>query len=167
MKIPQKILSKVLEEANKNARFNWYQGWDNSSGYIKTELRGDSRYGGCRIYCKWEKKKPPTEEQIKAEIEKYIHDLLENKQHHCNQRDFRHYLLDTFFVDVARLKHEAILSVVDNLDPLLKILEASDDFVTLAIQNLHNDLKNLQAGVDDHAALEQFLDAGKKRIGES
>ena len=31
MKLPNKIKNIILEEANKNARFNWYKGWKNLS----------------------------------------------------------------------------------------------------------------------------------------
>lgn len=166
MTLPDKIKKVIIDEANKDARFGWYQGWEKSSGYIKTELRGCLSYGACRIYIKWEKKKEPTEDQIKGEIENHIENLLQNKCHHSEQRDFRHYLLCTFFVDVNRLKHEAINSVIDCLPDLLKIIEASELFTEPHILNLHNDLKNLEAGVNDHESIERFLDLGKLRIGE-
>lgn len=166
MKVPDKVLEVINQEAVKNARFSWCQGWEQSSGYIKSELRGDSRFGGCRIYVKWEKKKAPTEEQIKVEIEKYIQSLLQNEQHHQTQRDFRHYLLETFFVDVKRLEKEAIMHVVDVLPKLIRIVEASEEFTDMDIQGLHNSLKDLEAGVSDAEALERFLDQGRKRIGE-
>jgi hypothetical protein len=166
MKIPQKILEIINAEAIKNARFNWYQGWERSSGYIKSELSTDVRYGTVRIYIKWEKKKPPTQAQIEQKIKEHILELCNNQQHHSEQRDFRHYVTDRFYIDVTRLKHEAMLSILDKLPRLIKIIEDSDDFFDKGIQNLHNDLKNLECGIDDVNALEKFLDSGKKRIGE-
>lgn len=167
MKLPKKVVDSILEEANKNARFSWYSGWEKSSGYIKSDLRDDNRYGSVRIYIKWEKKKPPTDVQVKEEIGKYVERIQNNECHSQDQKDFRHFILNNYYVDVRRLKHEAINSVEDNLTKLLSILEKSEEFTEPSIQNLFNDLKNLEAGVNDHAAVERFLDEGRKRIGES
>ena len=167
MKLPKKVLDTVLAEAKKEARFSWYSGWERTSGYIKSELRGDRPYGTTRIYIKWEKKKEPTKEQVDSEIEKYIDSLLKNEQHHHDQKEFRYYLLSTYYVDVNRLKHEAMLSLIDCLPKVIEAIEKSDNFTEPYFQNLHNDLKNLECGINDHEAIEKFLDVGRKRIGES
>ncbi len=167
MKIPLKIKTAILEEANKNARFAWYSGWEKASGYIKSELRGDCRYGTTRIYIKWERKLPPNEKQIKEQVALYVERLLNNEEHHQTQRDFTHYLLETWYVDLNRLKHETMLSVIDCLPDLIAALEESNQFVAGHIQSLHNDLKNLECAVNDSEALSQFLEKGRKRIGES
>ena len=129
MKIPAKIKTGILEEANKNARFAWYSGWEKASGYIKSDLRGDSRFGTCRIYIKWERKSPPTPEQIKQQVGLYVDRLLANEEHHQTQRDFTHYLLETYYVDLGRLKHEVMLSLIDCLPDVISILEKSDEFI--------------------------------------
>lgn len=167
MKLPQKVYDAVLAEAQKYARFSWYSGWEKSSGYIKSELSGQCRYGNVRIYIKWEKKKEPTADQIRAEIVKHIDDLLENREHHSTQKDFTHYLLETYYVDTKRLEREAMMSLLNALPLVISILEKSDDFVEPKIQSLHNDLKNWECGVNDHEAISEFLEKGRKRIGES
>jgi len=166
MKLPQKVYDAVVAEAQKYARFSWYSGWEKSSGYIKSELTGDSRYGQCRIYIKWEKKKEPTDEQVKAAVVAYIDGLLDNKEHHSTQKDFTHYLLCTYYVDARRLEREAMMQLLDALPLVISILEKSDDFVEPKIQALHNDLKNWECGVNDHGAISEFLERGRKRIGE-
>ncbi len=167
MKLPKKIFDKIVEEAQKNARFSWYSGWEKTSGYIKSELRGENRYGNVRIYIKWEKKKEPTDDQVKAEVLKYVENLLSNNQHHQTQRDFAHYILETYYVDVSRLKHETMMSIIDNLSILIPIIQESEKFTEPSIQNLFNDLKNLECGISDHEAITQFLELGRKRVGES
>lgn len=158
MKLPEKILKAILDEANKNASFRWYEAWVKASGYIKSELRGDCRFGTCRLYIKWEKKKPPTDDQIKAEIEKVVESLMNNGQHACTQRDFTHYVLETFYRDVQKAKYEVLLHIEEVLTALLKIIEMSEDFIEPHIQGLHNELKNFEAVVSDHEALTKFLD---------
>ena len=156
----------IKDEAKKNARFAWHQGWERSSGYIKTELRGDSRFGVCRLYHEWKKKKEPTEEQVALAAESLVDSLLANEQHHQTQRDFRHYLLETYYVDLYKMKEDAMLHILDSLTPLIKILEQSEQFTEMPIQGLHNALKNLDAAVSDHEAVECFVDRGRKRVGE-
>lgn len=167
MKIPEKVFSKIKEEAVKNARFSWINGWEKKGGYIKSDLRGETVYGTFRIYINWEKKKEPTSEQISIEIEKYIQSLLKNEQHHQKQKEFRHYMLNTFFIDVKHLQHDVMLSILDNLEFIISLIEKSDEFCSPRIQDLHNSLKNLECGINDHNALEEILDRGRKRIGES
>lgn len=168
MRIPQKVYDSIFAEAIKNMHFNWYSGWEKSSGYIKSDLRGDCRLGGVRIYCEWKKKKEPTSDQMKEEIKKHIDGLLENQQHHSEQRDFVHYLLETYYVDVTRLGRQVSMSIENYLQPLIELIEASKDFgVAPALTELHNDLKNLECGLSDHGAIQQFLKHGHKRIGES
>lgn len=166
MKLPNKVLNAILIEAKKEARFSWYSGWEKSSGYIKSELHGQRAFGSVRIYIKWTKKKEPTTAQIEKEIENYIDLLLDNKEHHQTQREFTSYLLQTFYVDVKRLEHEAMMSIHDNLQGLIEIIEKSDDFCEPRFQNLHNDLKNLECAISDHGAIEKFLESGRKHIGE-
>lgn len=165
--LPSKIIEDLKKEAVKYARFNWHQGWDKSSGYIKTELSDDVRYGACRIYIKWTKKKNPTTDQIKSAVEKAIDDLLENKYHHSTQKDFRYYVQNKYYQDVRRLREEVNRSIVEALPHVLKALEKYENFELPLVQELFNDLKNLEHGINDHEALERFLDEGRKRIGET
>lgn len=167
MNLPTKVRDKILAEAKKNSRFTWHSGWESSSGYIASELRGDCRYGVCKVYIKWEKKKGPSPEQIAAAIEKQIDDLLNNRDHHQTQRDFTHYVLETFYIDLNRVKHEAMLSLIDSLSLVIPILEKADSFDTPALQELHNDLKNLECAISEHEAISTFLERGRKRVGES
>lgn len=167
MNLPPKVYETMLSELIKEARFSWYSGWEKSSGYIKSELRGDSAFGTCRVYVKWEKKREPTAEQMKTALTTYLDEMLENRQHHCDQRDFTHYLLNTFYVDTKRLEKQVTMSVENSLSDLISILEASERFTEPHIQMLHNDLKNLDAGLNDHGAIRAFLENGRKRIGES
>ena len=167
MKLPNKIYKIIIAEAEKNAKFSWYQGWEQTSGYIKSELRGDCRFGNCRIYSKWEKKKPPTEEQIKVEIQKVIDDLLDNRDHHSTQRDFTHYVLETFYADITKAKHDVMMHLEDCLSVLITAIEKSENFADLKIQSFHNELKNFECTISDHEALSCFLEKGRKRIGET
>ena len=164
--LPEKIIQDIKSEALKFARFNWHQGWQRSSGYIKTELSDEIRYGSCRIYIKWEKKKHPTDEEIKNEVEKSIDRLINNEDHHSTQKDFTRYVQNKYYQDVRRLKHEVELSLVDNLNHVIKALQNYEDFCLPSIQELFNDLKNLECGLSDHESLEKFLSEGKERIGE-
>lgn len=163
MQLPDKILQAILNEAYKNAGFRWFEGWEKSSGYIKSELRGDCRFGTCRLYVKWTKKKPPTDDQIKIEIAKNVESLINNGQHPSTQRDFTHYVLETFYRDVQKAKNDVMLHLEEVLTLLLKILENSDDFIEPQIQGFHNELKNFEAVISDHEALTKFLDFTRGR----
>lgn len=167
MILPEKIVLDIKAEAQKYARFSWYQGWEKSSGYIKSQLSDDVRYGSCRIYIKWEKKKQPTDEQIKAAVDSKIEELLENKEHHDTQREFVRYVQNKYFIDVRRLKHQVELTLIDNLLHVIKAVEAYEDFALPSVQELHNDLKNLECGLSDYEAVEALLERGRKRIGET
>lgn len=157
MKVPEKVINMIIEEAIKNASFSWYQGWEKSSGYIKSRLNQNDPVHGCRIYIKWEKKKEPNQVDIDNAIKSHINNIFDGKQHISDMRDFRHYLLHNYFVDVVRLKHEAIRSIIDNLPAVIDALEKSKDFESQGIQHLLNDLRNLDAGICDHEAIENLL----------
>lgn len=167
MKIPEKIRAAIISEAQKHARFSWYQGWERSSGYIRSDLRGDCRFGSCRIYIKWEKKKPPTEDQIAARVVEEIDALLSNKNHHQDQRDFTHYLLETYYIDMNKVKHQTMLEVIDGSAILCKALAAYEHFSDEKAQDLYKALVKLEQGVADHEAITQFLEQGRERMGES
>lgn len=167
MVLPDKIIQDLKAEALKYARFSWYQGWEKSSGYIKTNLSDDVRYGACRIYITWEKKKAPTDEQIKVEIEKAVDRLINNEEHHSTQKEFTRYVQNKYFVDLRRLKHQVELTLVDNLHHVIAAIQAYENFELPSIQELFNDLKNLECGISDCEALDAFLSEGRKRIGES
>jgi phosphoglycolate phosphatase-like HAD superfamily hydrolase len=164
--LPDKIVQDLKQEALKYARFSWHQGWEKSSGYIKTTLSDDVRYGSCRLYIKWEKKKAPTDEQVKAEVEKAIERLLNNEEHHSTQQEFTRYVQNKYYTDVRRLKHQVELTLVDNLHHVIAAIQAYEQFELPSVQEFFNDLKNLDAGLSDHGALEAFLSEGRKRVGE-
>lgn len=167
MVLPEKIVEDIKAEARKYASFSWHQGWEKVSGYIKSQLSDDTRYGVCRLYIKWEKKKAPTDEQIKTEIDACIERFLANEEHSSKQKDFTYYVQNKYYADVRRLKAEVELSLVDNLPHVIAAISSYENFELPSIQELFNDLKNLEAGISDHEALEAFLENGRKRIGES
>ena len=163
MKLPKKYEKFMLDESVKNASFKWYDGWEKASGYIKSELRSENikyGYGSFRICIPWEKKKAPTQEQIVDEITKEIENLLAKKSRHSSQRDFTHYILNTFFVDVKRLEREVIKSIESNTSQLLSIIEKSELFCDPNIQELFNDLKNFECAISDTNALNMCLNGG-------
>lgn len=169
MKIPELIIQDLNKSAMKFARFNWFHGWEKSSGYIKSRLDDDAgyRYGSVPIWIEWKKKTAPTDEQIKNEIEKCIQRYLNNEEHHQNQKEFAHYVQNKYFFDIKRLKHEVEVQLVDNLSHVIKAIEGYSDFELPCIQQLHNDLKNLECGIDNAKAIEEFLALGRNRVGET
>lgn len=162
--LPDKIKNDLLLEAMKYARFSWHTGWEKSSGYIKFELSDDVRYGSCKVYIPWEKKKSPTDDQFKSEVVSALEKLQKNEMHNAIQKEFTRYVQNKYFVDVRRLKHQVELSLCDNLAHLIKAIESYENFDLPNIQELHNDLKNLECGISDLESLEQFLDHGKKGV---
>lgn len=154
MKIPLNVRSEIIEEAIKNARFKWYSGWEKESGYIASDLRGSDRFGSFRIYVKWEKKKEPTDIQIKAHLENYIDQLLNGKEHVSKLKDFRHYIRVNYFVDCRRLQEQILMSVDDCLHQLIMCLEKSESFTEPWAQNLHNDLKNYECAKEEFESIE-------------
>lgn len=154
MKIPNTVREEIINEAIKNSRFKWYSGWEKSSGYIASDLRGSDRYGTFRIYIKWEKKKEPTDIAIKAHIENYIDQLLEGKEHTSKLKDFRYYIRSNYFVDLKRLQDEIAMSIDDCLHQLIISLEKSNDFAEPWMQHLHNELKNYEAAKEEFDSIE-------------
>lgn len=154
MKLPKKIVLAIKQEAVKYADFRWYQAWEGESGYIRSTLDCErDSYCRVRLYIPWKKSKSPTNKEIKATVESEIDRLIAGGGARDTLRSFKHFVSTKYFVDVARLKSQVVISVTEHLDQLIKALQSSSDFESMAIQELYDDLKNLETGISDYEAI--------------
>lgn len=160
--IPDKIKAELLLELQKNKNFRWYQGWERSSGYIKSYLnRGD----GCmdlRIYCEWKKKKEPTPAQQDECLAVELGKLCDRKGHPFTQKEFRYYVLNRYFRESRKILDDLRPALTDDAEAIANALEQAVDFDSAPVRSFYDALKKLIASLDTERAIETFT-SGEER----